>query len=91
MAWRIVKGPEDVTYPQSKPGVSWRYTLQSGDLQEMTVTFDFGEISPGPAEQPELSEAVESSGMSVLLQYLEREGRPPSRFLVNNLGIHPRA
>ena len=91
MAWRIVKGPEDVTYPPSKPGVSWRYTLQSGDGREMMVTFDFAEISPDPAEQPELSEAVESSGLSVLVQYLEREGRPPSRFLVNNLGIHPSA
>ncbi len=57
----------------------------------MTVTFDFAEISPDPAEQPELSEAVESSGLSVLVQYLQREGRPPSRFLVNSLGIHPSA
>ena len=52
MAWRIVKGPEDVTYPPSKPGVSWRYTLQSGDGREMTVTFDFAEISPDPATVP---------------------------------------
>jgi hypothetical protein len=91
MAWVIIEGPENVTYPPSISSVSWRYRLQTRDGREMTTTFAIANITPDPAQQRELSEAVESRGRTVLLECLEAEGRPPSRIMVDSLGIHPRA
>lgn len=91
MVWMIIGGPENVTYPPSTSSVSWRYRLQTRDGREMTTTFAIANITPDPTLQLELSDAVESRGRTVLLDCLLAEGRPPSRILVDSLGIHPRA
>ena len=88
MAWTIVDGPEDVTYPPSTSGTRWRYRLQTRDGREMTTTFTIANICPDVNEEQELSEAVNSRGLTVLLHSLKSEGRPPSRFSVDSLGVH---
>ena len=90
MPWTITAGPEDVTYPSWTDGARWTYRVENRG-QRVAITVEVVTVHPDPGRHPVLTEVVESTGRSVLAPYLEREGPPPTRFLVNSLGIRARA